>query len=56
MHSPTSNTTRTGVAAHIRRWTLRWFLTWISEIGMFMSRLTDQLQVKLDAEQERHHD
>jgi len=56
MLSPTSKAAQTGVAAHIRRWTLRWFLTWISELGMFMSRLTDQLQVKLDAEQERRHD
>jgi len=45
-----------GIIARLRWWTLRWLQTWASEISMSTSRWTDQLQVKLDAQQEGRHD
>lgn len=55
MRSRTANTLLKEVLAHVREWTLRWLKTITSELGMVMSRWTDRLQIKIDAEQDGRH-
>jgi len=43
------------VHAYARVLALRWLKTITSEIGMVMSRWTDRLQIKIDAEQDGHN-
>jgi len=54
--NPRPNITRfREMHTYARLLALRWLLTITSEIGMTMSRWSDRLQIKIDAEQDGHN-